>query len=259
MPRVNLDGKSAIVTGGASGLGHATATALAEAGAHVAVIDLPDDERVRRSEAVAEIGQRATFVPGDVTDLAVATQAVAAATTHGPLRVVVNCAGIATPGKLVGREGPIALDTFRRVLDINVTGTVNVLGQAVAAMKNQELDGEDRGVLINTASIAAFEGQVGQVAYATSKGAVASMTLPLARELARDAIRVMTIAPGLFETPMMAGLPDAARTALAESTLHPHRLGQPRDYALAVLQILENPMLNGSVIRLDGAVRLEAR
>lgn len=259
MSTLNLDGKSAIVTGGASGLGQATATMLAEAGAHVVVIDLPDDDRVRRSEAVAQLGARATFLPGDVTDPDIAIQAVANAREQGPLQVVVNCAGIATPGKLVGREGPLALETFRRVLDINVTGTVNLLGQAATAMKEQDLDGEDRGVLINTASIAAFEGQVGQVAYAASKGAVASMTLPLARELARDAIRVMTIAPGLFETPMMAGLPDAARTALAESTLHPHRLGQPQDYALAVRHILENPMLNGSVIRLDGAVRLEAR
>lgn len=259
MPAVNLSGKSAIVTGGASGLGLATATLLAEAGAHVVVIDLPDDERLRRSEAVAEIGEAVTFVPGDVTDPEVAQRAVGVAQEQGPLRVVVNCAGIATPGKLVGREGPLALETFRRVLDINVTGTVNVLGQAAAAMKSQELDGEDRGVLINTASVAAYEGQIGQVAYAASKGAVVSLTLPLARELARDGIRVMTIAPGLFETPMMAGLPDAAREALAESTLHPHRLGLPADYALAVRQILENPMLNGSVIRLDGAIRLEPR
>lgn len=259
MSTKSLDGTSAIVTGGASGLGHATATLLAEQGAHVVVVDLPDDDRVRRSTAVAALGAQASFAPGDVTDPAVAQQAVATAQQHGPLRVVVNCAGIATPGKLVGRDGPLALEAFRRVLDINVAGTVNMMSHAAAAMKDQELDGEDRGVLINTASVAAFEGQIGQVAYAASKGAVASMTLPVARELARDAIRVMTIAPGLFETPMMAGLPDAARESLTESTLHPHRLGRPGDYALAVRQILENPMLNGSVVRLDGAIRLEPR
>lgn len=259
MTTVDLSSASAIVTGGASGLGHATAQQLVDLGASVLIVDLPDRDDTQRADAVAALGERATFYPGDVTDSEIAAGAVAAARERGPLRVVVNCAGVATPGKLVGREGPLSVETFMNVLQINVGGTLNFMGQAAAAMKDQELVGEDRGVVINTASVAAFEGQIGQIAYAASKGGVASLTLPAARELAKDAIRVMTIAPGLFETPMMAGLPDKARDALAEKTLHPSRLGQPEDYATAVRQILENSMLNGSVIRLDGGIRLEPR
>ncbi|GAA3067006.1 MULTISPECIES: SDR family NAD(P)-dependent oxidoreductase [Actinomycetes] len=261
---MDLTQASAIVTGGASGLGRETAQMLHDAGAGVVVVDLPDDgetgpDGVKRTEAVARLGHRARFCPGDVTDPETALRAVAEAQELGPLRVVVNCAGVATPGRLVGRGGPLPLEGFMKVLSINVGGTVNMMAQAAAAMRENELDGEDRGVLISTASVAAFEGQIGQVAYAASKGAVASMTLPVARELASSQIRSVTIAPGLFETPMMAGLPEAARESLASKTPHPARLGRPADYALLVRQIIENPMLNGEVIRLDGAVRLEPR
>ncbi|GAB3186893.1 SDR family NAD(P)-dependent oxidoreductase [Nesterenkonia suensis] len=261
---MDLTHASAIVTGGASGLGHATARTLHEAGAAVVVVDLPDTEGAdpesgTRAESVAGIGERTRFCPGDVTDPQTAARAVQIAQQLAPLRVVVNCAGVATPGRLVGRGGTLPVETFMTVLSINVGGTMNFMAQAAAAMRENEPDGEDRGVLINTASVAAFDGQIGQVAYAASKGAVASMTLPVARELASSQIRTVTIAPGLFETPMMAGLPEAARESLASKTPHPARLGRPEDYALMVRQIIENPMLNGEVIRLDGAVRLEPR
>ena len=257
---MDLKNASAIVTGGASGLGHATARRLAKAGAAVVVVDLPDREgETLRADAVASLGERARFVPGDVTQEAAAEAAVAAAAELAPLRVLVNCAGVATPGKLVGREGPLPAETLARVLAINTVGTVNFMARAAQAMQGQELWGEDRGVIVNTASVAAYDGQIGQIAYAASKGAVVSMTLPAARELAQSAIRVVTIAPGLMETPMMAGLPEAARTALATKTPHPARLGRPDDYALLVEQIVANPFLNGEVIRLDGAVRLEPR
>ncbi|WP_343282203.1 SDR family NAD(P)-dependent oxidoreductase [Micrococcus sp. 2A] len=257
---MDLKNASAIVTGGASGLGHATARRLAKAGAAVVVVDLPDREgETLRADAVASLGERARFVPGDVTQEAAAEAAVAAAAELAPLRVLVNCAGVATPGKLVGREGPLPAETLARVLAINTVGTVNFMARAAQAMQGQELWGEDRGVIVNTASVAAYDGQIGQIAYAASKGAVVSMTLPAARELAQSAIRVVTIAPGLMETPMMAGLPEAAREALATKTPHPARLGRPDDYALLVEQIVTNPFLNGEVIRLDGAVRLEPR
>lgn len=257
---MKLDGASVIITGGASGLGAATAAAMHSAGAHVVIVDLPDAPgSAQRAEAVRSIGERAHFHPCDVTDPQVAAEAVAAAGQLGELRVAVNCAGVVTPGKLVGRSGPLDYETFNRVMMINTGGTLNFMSQAAAAMKANGLRGEDRGLIINTASVAAFEGQIGQIAYAASKGAVASMTLPAARELASSQIRVVTIAPGLFETPMMAGLPEAAREALQATTLHPPRLGSPADYALMVTQIVNNPMLNGEVIRLDGAVRLEPR
>ena len=272
---MDLSSASAVVTGGASGLGHATAAALIEAGAHVVVVDLPDaagrpdadSSRERslsgpRADAVAALGERATFLPGDVTDPQVLRRAAQQAQTQAPLRVAVSCAGIATPGKLLGREGPLPAEQFMKVLAVNTGGTVNLMTAAAGVMRQNQpcgREGGDRGVLINTASVAAFDGQIGQISYAASKGAVASLTLPAARELARHAIRVMTIAPGLFETPMMDGLPEAARESLRVKTLHPARLGQPEDYARTVLQILENPMLNGETIRLDGAVRLDPK
>lgn len=256
---MDLSGTSAIVSGGASGLGLAAATRLHAAGAEVVVLDRPDDASSSRAQQVAAIGERAHFVGGDVTDPAAVAAAVEAATYRAPLRAAVSCAGVASPGKLVGRRGVLDSETFMHVLAVNTGGTMNLMAHAAEAMQANELRGEDRGVLINTASIAAFEGQIGQIAYSASKGAVASMTLPAARELAATQIRVVTIAPGLFETPMMAGLPEEARTSLAEKTPHPARLGRPEDYALTVEQILTNPMLNGEVIRLDGAVRMEPR
>lgn len=257
---MELQGSSAIVTGGASGLGHATAKTLIAAGAQVVIVDLPDAAgSTARADAVSSLGDQARFSPGDITDPATSRGAVAAAVERAPLRVAVSCAGVATPGKLLGRAGPLSQEQFMGVLAINVGGTLNLMTQAAAAMQDNEPDRGDRGVLINTASVAAFEGQIGQIAYAASKGAVASMTLPAARELSRHAIRVMTIAPGLFETPMMAGLPEEARDSLRAKTLHPARLGAPEDYAQLVMQIVANPMLNGETIRLDGAIRLEPR
>lgn len=258
---MDLSGASAVVTGGASGLGYATAGALIEAGAQVVVVDLPDAEgSTDRTDAVSALGKSACFHPGDVTDPQASADAVAAAVERAPLRAAISCAGVATPGKLLGRKGPLPAEHFMKVLAINTGGTVNLMTAAAAAMQsNDPAESGDRGVLINTASVAAFDGQIGQIAYAASKGAVASLTLPAARELARSAIRVMTVAPGLFETPMLAGLPEAAQESLRAKTLHPPRLGRPEDYAQMVMQILANPMLNGETIRLDGAIRLEPR
>lgn len=198
-------------------------------------------------------------MPSDVTSSTDVAEAVAIAAREGDLRVVANCAGIATPGKLVGRAGPLAIEAYLRVIAVNLGGTVNVAAQAAASMAgNEPIDGE-RGVIVNTASVAAFEGQIGQIAYASSKAGVVGFTLPAARELAASLIRVVTIAPGLFETPMMAGLPEAARASLAEKTPHPHRLGRADEFAALVEHIVDNPMINGETIRLDGAVRLEPR
>ena len=257
---------SAIVTGGASGLGFSTAQRLVRRGVRVVVVDLPDAQgTTTRADAVASLGEDTVFVPGDVRDPDVAATAVERAATaergrkRRPLRVLVNCAGVADPGKLLSKRGPLSYEAFMHVLSINAGGTVNFMTHAAEAMAGEELDGEDRGVIVNTASVAAYDGQIGQIAYSASKGGVASLTLPAARELAASQIRVMTIAPGVFETPMVAGLPDAARESLSSKTPHPARLGQPADYSLLVEQIIENPMLNGEVIRLDGAVRLEPR
>lgn len=247
---MRLDSASALVAGGASGLGAATAVALLEAGARVVVLDLPDAlERADLPDAVVRM-------PGDVLDSDAVARAVAAA---GDLRVAVTCAGIATPGRLLGREGPLALDGIERVLRVNTVGTLNVLRLAAASIVEREpIDGE-RGVLVTTSSVAAFEGQIGQAAYAASKGAVAALTLPLARELAASLIRVVSIAPGTFDTPLLAGLPERARTSLGAATPHPARLGRPSEFAALVRHIVENPMLNGEVVRLDGALRLPPR
>lgn len=247
---------TALVTGGASGLGLATARALADAGARVVIADL---ESSRGSEVADESGF--TFVPTDVRspeDTAAAV-AIAAGVDDAPLRTVVNCAGIATPGRTVGRDGPLPLDTFERVIAVNLVGTFNVIRLAVARMLEVEPVGEERGVIISTASVAAFDGQIGQAAYSASKAGVAGMTLPLAREFAQHRIRVMTIAPGIFETPMMAGLPQEAQDSLGAQVPHPSRLGRPDEYAALALHIVENPMLNGETIRLDGAIRMAPR
>ncbi|MGW4205373.1 3-hydroxyacyl-CoA dehydrogenase [Streptomyces sp. NPDC004726] len=245
---------SALVTGGASGLGRATAERLAAAGAKVVVFDLPSSD----GEAVAkEMG--AVFVPGDVTSESDVTTAVAAATALAPLRVTVNCAGIGGAGRTVGKDGPYDLDRFRKVVEVNLVGTFNVIRLAAAAMTgNEPLDG-DRGVIVNTASVAAYDGQIGQCSYSASKGGIVGMTLPIARDLASSQIRVMTIAPGLFETPLLGRLPQEARDSLGAQVPHPSRLGLPVEYAQLAEAVIANPMLNGETIRLDGSIRMAPR
>jgi NAD(P)-dependent dehydrogenase (short-subunit alcohol dehydrogenase family) len=251
---MKLDGIGALVTGGASGLGRATAAELAKAGASVVIADLPSSPG---EQVAADLGAR--FVPTDVLDSSAVEAAVDAAGEAAALRLAVNCAGVATVGRVVGRNGPLPLEEFTRTIQINLIGTFNVVRLAAARMSGTEpVDGE-RGVIVNTASVAAYDGQVGQAAYAASKGAIASLTLPLARDLAPSLIRVMAIAPGIFDTPLLAGLPEAARTSLATQVPHPARLGDPREYAALVRHIAENPMLNGEVIRLDGAIRMAPR
>ncbi|MGW0606817.1 3-hydroxyacyl-CoA dehydrogenase [Streptomyces sp. NPDC002640] len=250
---MRVDGVSALVTGGASGLGLATAERLLAAGARVVLFDLPSSG----GEAVAErLGDRAAFVAGDVTDEGDVTRAVEAATAGGPLRIAVNCAGIGGAARTVGKEGPYPLDRFTQVVTVNLIGTFNVIRLAATAMAgNEPLDG-DRGVVVNTASVAAFDGQIGQAAYAASKGGVVGMTLPIARDLAGRLIRVVTIAPGLFDTPMLGRAPQELRDSLGRQVPHPSRLGAPEEYASLVAHIVDNPMLNGEVIRLDGAIRM---
>jgi NAD(P)-dependent dehydrogenase (short-subunit alcohol dehydrogenase family) len=247
-----------LITGGASGLGAATARRLHAAGASVVLMDLPGPQR---KEIAAELGDRAVFAPADVTDEEQVQAAVDQAAALGPLRIVVNCAGVATPGKVLGRDGVLPLEAFAKVVQVNLVGTFNVIRLAAAAIAatepvETELGGPERGVIINTASVAAFDGQIGQPAYAASKGGVAAMTLPLARELARSLIRVVTIAPGIFETPMMAGLPQQAQESLGQQVPHPSRLGRPAEYAELAAHIVANSMLNGETIRLDGAIRM---
>lgn len=253
---MDVAGNVALVTGGASGLGRATGEALAAAGARVVLVDLPGTD----GEAVAEeLGGGARFAPADVTDESQVREAVELAASLGPLRVVVSCAGIVQAKRLVGRDGLMPLAGFEQVVRVNLLGTVTVMGVAAEAMQSVPQLGEERGVVVNTASVAAFDGQIGQTAYAASKGAVASLTLPAARELAASRIRVMAIAPGTFETPMMAGLSEEVRDSLAAQVPHPSRLGRPAEYAALVRHIVENPMLNGEVIRLDGAIRMGPR
>jgi NAD(P)-dependent dehydrogenase (short-subunit alcohol dehydrogenase family) len=255
---MQIHGCSALVTGAASGLGLATMTALHDAGASVVLFDLPG---APGDDIVAALGGRAVFVPGDVTSAADVHQAVDAATGLAPLRIVVNCAGIASGARTVGRDGPQPLEDFERVVRVNLVGTYNVVRLAAAAMQDTEPVGltPERGVIVNTASVAAFDGQIGQAAYAASKGAVAAMTLPLAREFAATLIRVMAIAPGTFDTPMLRGLPQEVRESLGAQVPHPSRLGDPAEYAALVRHIVENPMLNGETIRLDGAIRMQPR
>jgi NAD(P)-dependent dehydrogenase (short-subunit alcohol dehydrogenase family) len=243
---VRIDGNTFLVAGGGSGLGAATTNMLAAAGARVVVADLE-----------GETPEGGRFVETDVTDEERVRAAVEAAAELGTLRGAVNCAGIASAEKVLGREGPHPLDSFAKVVQVNLIGTFNVIRLAAEAMAgNEPLEGGERGVIVNTASVAAYDGQIGQVAYAASKGGVVSLTLPVARELARNGIRVMTIAPGIFDTPMMAGLPVEARESLGDQVPFPSRLGKPEEYANLVKHIVENEMLNGEVIRLDGAIRM---
>ncbi|MEZ2390372.1 SDR family NAD(P)-dependent oxidoreductase [bacterium RCC_150] len=260
---MDIKGAVALISGGASGLGAATARRLLDAGASVVLLDLSSSagESFAAELNASGASGKAVYFPADVTDEEQVQAAVDAAVALGPLRIVVNCAGVATPGKVLGKEGVLPLENFTRVINVNLVGTFNVIRLAAAAMvRNEpvytELGGEERGVIINTASVAAFDGQIGQPAYAASKGAVAAMTLPLARELARSLVRVMAIAPGIFETPMLAGLPREAQDSLGQQVPHPARLGRPAEYANLVAHIVENAMLNGETIRLDGAIRM---
>ncbi|MCQ4327234.1 3-hydroxyacyl-CoA dehydrogenase [Stutzerimonas stutzeri] len=247
-----------LITGGASGLGAAAAEALVEAGGKVLLADLDEGAAIARAEA---LGASALGVQADIRDEAAARRAIAAARERfGGLHGLVNCAGVAGGEKVLGRHGPHALDSFSRIVGINLIGSFNMLRLAAEAMAENPPDADgERGVIVNTASIAAFDGQIGQAAYAASKGGVVSMTLPAARELARFGIRVMTIAPGVFETPMMAGMPEEIRASLAAGVPFPPRLGRPAEYAALVRHIFENGMLNGEVIRLDGALRMAAK
>ncbi|HTM49149.1 MAG TPA: 3-hydroxyacyl-CoA dehydrogenase [Bryobacteraceae bacterium] len=251
---MDIRGKTALITGGASGLGLACVRMFTAAGGRVVVADLkpPSD---------AEPGDSAVFAKTDVTESAQIEVALHTAIERfGGLHVLINCAGIGDAARVVGKDGPMALERFTRVISVNLIGTFNAIRLAAAGMCAAEPDaGGERGVIINTASIAAFDGQIGQAAYSASKGGIVGMTLPLARDLARHGVRVMTIAPGLFDTPLLAGLPEPARQALAESIPFPPRLGRPDEYAQLARQIIENPMLNGSVIRLDGALRMAPR
>jgi len=246
----------ALVTGGASGLGGATTRRLVADGAKVVIVDLAASPG---ADLAQELGDAVRFMPADVRDPAQVQAAIGVAQEQGELRIVVNCAGVGTPGRVVGRSGPHSLESFQTVIDINLVGTFNVLRlAAVAMLGNEPVDG-DRGVIVMTASIAAFDGQIGQAAYAASKGGIVGLTLAAARDLADKGVRVMTIAPGTFATPMLAGLPPEATAALEAQVPHPSRLGDPSEYAALVRHIIENGMLNGEVIRLDGALRMPPR
>lgn len=253
---MNFENLGAIVTGGASGLGGATAALLASKGARVTILDVNADAG---ATAAAAIG--GAFVAADVTDEAsVATALDTAERAHGVSRILVNCAGVAPAIKTVSKDGQAhPLEAFRRAVGINLIGTFNVIAQFAARLSAADAIGEERGVIINTASVAAYDGQIGQAAYAASKGGVVALTLPVARDLSQHRIRVMTIAPGIFLTPMLMGLPQAAQDSLGLQVPHPSRLGRPEEYAMLVDSIIANPMLNGEVIRLDGAIRMAPR
>ena len=255
---MQIAGHTFLITGGASGLGAATARRLAHAGGNVVICDVSAE---LGTGLAGEIGAHARFAAADVTDEAQVRKAIAAAREKfGALHGAVSCAGIAPGERVLGKSGPHRLDTFRRALEINLVGTFNVIRLAAQAMAENTPDAEgERGVIINTASIAAFDGQVGQAAYSASKAGVAGLTLPAARELARVGIRVMTIAPGIFETPMVAGFAPELKQSLAAQVPFPPRLGRPEEYAALVEHIIVNPMLNGEVIRLDGALRMSAK
>lgn len=255
---MKTQGKVALVTGGASGLGRATTEGLLEAGASVIIVDLPGSEG---PTAAKELGDKVRFAAADVTNESEVRAAVDLAVSEfGGLHIVVNCAGVGFPGRVLTRDGAANdLERFEFVVRVNLIGSFNVLRLGAEQIAKQEPDGEERGVIINTASIAAFDGQIGQAAYAASKGGIVGMTLPIARDLANKLIRCVSIAPGTFDTPMLAGLPEEARQGLAADIPHPHRLGDPVEFAALVRHIVENPMLNGETIRLDGALRMKAR
>jgi NAD(P)-dependent dehydrogenase (short-subunit alcohol dehydrogenase family) len=250
---VEIKDAVAVVTGGASGLGLATTKRLLDAGAQVVVLD------IRGKEAVAELGDRAAFAETDVTDEAAVAAALDIAESLGPVRIVINCAGTGNAIKTLSKDGPFPLDLFKKVVEINLIGTFNVIRLGAERIAKTEPINGERGVIVNTASVAAFDGQIGQAAYSASKGGVVGMTLPIARDLSRELIRVVTIAPGLFDTPLLAGLPEQAKESLGKQVPHPSRLGKPDEYGALAVHIVENPMLNGEVIRLDGAIRMAPR
>ena len=252
---MKLNGSVALVTGGASGLGAATIRRLAEGGARVVIVDR---DEAKGTALAAELGNGAIFAKADVTDAASIEAAIAKATAIGPLRIAVSCAGVGWASRTLDKTGkPHDLDLFKTVIGVNLVGTFNVLRLAAEAMsKNEVTEDGERGVIVNTASVAAYDGQIGQIAYAASKAGVVGMTLPAARDLSPSAIRVVTIAPGIFDTPMLAALPEAARTALAEGVVFPKRLGKPSEYGQMVASIVENGYLNGETIRLDGSLRM---
>ncbi|MET0137674.1 MAG: SDR family NAD(P)-dependent oxidoreductase [Sphingobium sp.] len=253
---MDLNGIAAIVTGGASGLGGATAERLAKAGAKVAIFDLNEETGKAHASAIGG----AFFKVNVADEVSVVSAIEAAESAHGVARVLVNCAGIGSAMKTVGKENvPHSMDHFRKVVEVNLIGTFNTISKFAARLLPTDLIGEERGVIVNTASVAAFDGQIGQAAYSASKGGVVGMTLPIARDLAQSNIRVVTIAPGLFLTPLLMALPEPARVSLGQQVPHPSRLGDPSEYAMLVDSIIANPMLNGEVIRLDGAIRMAPR
>jgi NAD(P)-dependent dehydrogenase (short-subunit alcohol dehydrogenase family) len=253
---MDIAGSSALVTGGASGLGLATVRKLRERGASVAILDLPSSQ----GDAIAkELGDQVVFSPGDVTSPDDVAAAVEAASALGPLRVAVNCAGIGNAARTIGKNGPFPLDAFTKVVTVNLIGTFNVIRLAAERISQADEVNGERGVIVNTASVAAFEGQIGQAAYSASKGGIVGMTLPIARDLASLKIRVVTIAPGLFKTPLFSTLSDEAINSLGAQVPHPSRLGDPTEYASLAAYIVGNPMLNGETIRLDGAIRMAPR
>jgi NAD(P)-dependent dehydrogenase (short-subunit alcohol dehydrogenase family) len=253
---MKFEGSAALVTGGGSGLGAGTARALAARGVKVAVLDLNEVAAKAVAQEIGGLSVACDVANGDSMAAAIA----AARAAHGPARILINCAGVGTPQKAVGRDGPMPLENFMKVININLVGTFNAIRLAAADMQGLEpLEDGERGVIVNTASVAAFDGQIGQPAYAASKGGIVALTLPLAREFASFGIRVMTVAPGIFSTPMLHGLPDEVKESLAKSVPFPQRLGVPEDYAALAVHIVENRMLNGDVIRLDGAIRMAPR
>jgi NAD(P)-dependent dehydrogenase (short-subunit alcohol dehydrogenase family) len=258
---VEIKDAVAVVTGGASGLGLATTKALLDEGAKVVILDLPTSKGEDVAKDLnAEFGaDRAAFAAADVTDEEAVTKALDLAETMGSVRIVVNCAGTGDAIRVLGKSGVYPLNKFARIVNINLVGTFNVLRLGAERMVKTEPIGGERGVIINTASVAAFDGQIGQAAYSASKGGVVGMTLPIARDLADKQIRVMTIAPGLFDTPLLAGLPEPAKASLGAQVPHPSRLGNPSEYGALAVHIVQNPMLNGEVIRLDGAIRMAPR
>ncbi|GHO83390.1 3-hydroxyacyl-CoA dehydrogenase [Dictyobacter formicarum] len=255
---MHVENKTFFITGGASGLGAACARLLAQSGAHVILADLNQETG---TALAGELGEAALFIQTNVVDEQSVQQAIQAAQKQfGTLHGVINCAGIGVAEKVLGKEGPSSLESFTRVININLIGTFNVIRLASTIMsQNTPEESGERGVIINTASVAAFDGQIGQAAYSASKGGIVGMTLPIAREFARYGIRVMTIAPGIFDTPLLAGLPEPARISLGQQVPFPPRLGRPEEYAALAKHIIENEMLNGEVIRLDGAIRMQPR